>query len=68
VVIALPAVIGWVGGSSATQFVAGLQYLVFGLLLICVVLVQANEHGMKFISAVKARGRLGRPAPELTPS
>jgi branched-chain amino acid transport system permease protein len=68
VVIALPAVIGWVGGSSATQFVAGLQYLVFGLLLICVVLVQANEHGMKFLSAVKARGRLGRPAPEATPS
>jgi branched-chain amino acid transport system permease protein len=65
VVVALPAVIGWLGGSSATQVVAGLQYLIFGLLLICVVMVQANDHGLRFIAALKARRRITRAAPEM---
>ncbi len=65
VVVALPAVIGWLGGSSATQVVAGLQYLIFGLLLICVVMVQANDHGLRFIAALKARKRITRAAPEM---
>jgi branched-chain amino acid transport system permease protein len=64
VVVALPAVIGWIGGSSATQVVAGLQYLIFGLLLICVVVVQANDHGLRMIAAVKGWGRLRRAAPQ----
>jgi branched-chain amino acid transport system permease protein len=60
VVVALPAIISWIGGSSATQFVAGLQFLIFGVLLICVVLVQTNERGIRLISALKARGQLRR--------
>jgi branched-chain amino acid transport system permease protein len=68
IVVALPVLIGWIGGSSATQVVAGLQYLVFGLLLICVVLVQANEHGSLMLARVKSLGRLRRAAPEPTPS
>jgi branched-chain amino acid transport system permease protein len=53
IVVALPAVISWLGGSSATQFVAGLQYLIFGLLLICVVLVQANERRVGLFGALR---------------
>jgi branched-chain amino acid transport system permease protein len=68
VVVALPVLIGWLGGSSATQFVAGLQYLIFGLLLICVVLVQANEHGSRFLASLRKVGRVRRAAPELRPS
>jgi len=68
IVVALPVVIGWVGGSSATQVVAGLQYLIFGLLLICVVLVQSNEHGSAMLARLRAVGRLRRAAPELRPS
>ncbi|HXQ52657.1 MAG TPA: ABC transporter permease [Stellaceae bacterium] len=64
VVVALPAAIGWVGGSSATQFVAGLQYLIFGLLLICVVVVQSSDQGLRFLAALGSWRRLGRPAPE----
>jgi hypothetical protein len=48
--------------------VAGLQYLIFGLLLICVVLVQANEHGSLMLARVKSLGRVRRATPELTPS
>ncbi len=68
IVVALPVVIGWVGGSSATQVVAGLQYLIFGLLLICVVLVQSNEHGSQLLARLKSLGRAPRAAPELRPS
>jgi len=60
VVVALPALISWIGGSSATQFVAGLQFLIFGVLLICVVLVQTNDHGIRIVSALKARGQAWR--------
>lgn len=65
VVYALPALIGWLGGSSATQFIAGLQYLIFGLLVICIVVVQSNEHGVWFLSLLKTRARLRRPVPQL---
>lgn len=62
VVVALPAIIGWIGGSSATQFVAGLEYLIFGLLLICVVVVQSSDHGVRLAGLAKGWG-LRRPAP-----
>ena len=68
IVVALPVVIGWIGGSSATQVVAGLQYLIFGLLLICVVLVQSNEHGSRLLARLHTLGRVRRAAPELRPS
>ena len=64
IVIALPAAIGWIGGSSATQFVAGLQYLIFGLLLITVVVVQSNEHGLRALAALRSWGGLRRPSPQ----
>jgi ABC-type branched-subunit amino acid transport system permease subunit len=68
IVVALPVIISWAGGSSATQFVAGLQYLIFGLVLICVVVVQSNEHGSRMLARLKTLGRLPRAAPELRPS
>jgi len=68
IVVALPVVIGWAGGSSATQVVAGLQYLIFGLLLICVVLVQSNEHGGLILARLKTLARPRRAAAELRPS
>jgi len=64
IVVALPAVISWLGGSSATQFVAGLQYLIFGLLLICVVLVQANERRMGLFGALRGWRTPREPASE----
>ena len=64
VVVALPSLIGWLGGSSATQFVAGLQYLIFGLLLICVVVVQANEHALRFLTRKHVRPKVAQPASE----
>ena len=63
VVVALPAIIGWIGGSSATQFVAGLEYLIFGLMLICVVVVQSNDQGLKLLATLKGWG-LRRAAPQ----
>jgi len=63
VVVALPAIIGWIGGSSATQFVAGLEYLIFGLMLICVVVVQSNDQGLKLLAMLKGWG-LRRAAPQ----
>lgn len=69
IVVGLPAVISAVGGSAATQVVAGLQYLIFGVLLIGVVLVQTNEHCGRFLEALRARKRWGRAAAaEPTPS
>ncbi len=68
IVVALPVVIGWLGGSSATEVVAGLQYLIFGLLLICVVLVQSNEHGSQVLARLRSWGRIQRAAAELRPS
>jgi len=66
--VALPVLIGWLGGSSATQFVAGLQYLIFGLLLICVVLAQSNERCLRFLASLRNLGRVPRAAPELRTS
>jgi branched-chain amino acid transport system permease protein len=40
VVVALPAAIGWVTGSAETQSLAGLQSVVFGLLLVALIIVQ----------------------------
>jgi branched-chain amino acid transport system permease protein len=68
IVVALPVVIGWAGGSSATQVVAGLQYLIFGILLICVVLAQANGRGGLIPARLKSWGRMRQAAPELRPS
>ena len=56
VVVALPAIIGWIGGSSATQFIAGLQFLVFGLLLMVVVVLQTNDQGLRLIERVRGWG------------
>lgn len=42
IVVALPSLIALAAGSSETQGSAGLQYLCFGLLLICVVVAQSN--------------------------
>jgi len=64
IVVALPAVISWIGGSSATQFIAGIQYLIFGLLLICVVLVQANEHRLRIFSTLGGWRAPRQPASE----
>lgn len=47
IVTALPATIVWIGGSATTQIVAGLQYLVFGILLIGIVIFQTNEHTVR---------------------
>ena len=47
IVIAVPPLIGWVVGSSATQAIAGLQDLVFGLLLITAVMVSVRGSGAR---------------------
>jgi branched-chain amino acid transport system permease protein len=68
IVVALPVLIGSIGGSSATQFVAGLQYLIFGLLLICVVLAQSNEQSSRLLTSLRNFGRVRRTAPGLRTS
>lgn len=42
-VLLLPVLIGWVGGSAATQMVAGIQYTVFGLVLIGAVVLRSTN-------------------------
>ena len=42
VVLALPSFIALVSGSATSQSSAGMQYLLYGLLLICVTLIQSN--------------------------
>src|SRR6201999_2740181 len=40
--VALPQVIGWVSGSVGSQVIAGVEYVIFGLLLIGIVMTQSN--------------------------
>jgi branched-chain amino acid transport system permease protein len=40
VVVALPAAIGWIAGAAETQAVAGLQSVVFGMLLVTLIIAQ----------------------------
>jgi len=63
IVVTLPAIIGWIGGSSATQFVAGLEYLIFGLMLMVVVVLQSSDHGPRLMAWIKGAG-MRRAAPE----
>jgi branched-chain amino acid transport system permease protein len=43
-VVAIPLMIAMLAGSTASQLVAGLQLLIFGLLLIVIVIAQAGGH------------------------
>jgi len=52
--VALPQLIGWVSGSAASQVIAGIDYIIFGLLLVGVVMMQSNPVLHRF------RLRLGR--------
>jgi branched-chain amino acid transport system permease protein len=52
--VALPQLIGWVSGSVASQLIAGIDYIIFGLLLIGIVMTQSNPALHRF------RMRLGR--------
>jgi len=60
IVTALPSLITWLGGSAATQIIAGLQYLMFGLGLMVIVVGQTNDRAMGTIEALRARIRDAR--------
>jgi branched-chain amino acid transport system permease protein len=55
IVVALPSVITAITGASTSQAAAGLQYLSFGALIVCVILVQSNDSGRRFLARLKAR-------------
>jgi branched-chain amino acid transport system permease protein len=53
--VALPQLIGWISGSVASQFIAGIDYIVFGLLLIGIVMTQSNPAWHRFKSRLSRR-------------
>ena len=57
VVVALPLVIALVAGSASSQLVAGLQYVVFGLLLIGIVHAQSQGVAARFATWWPWRGQ-----------
>lgn len=59
IVLALPSVITAVAGDTQTQASAGLQMLIFGLLLIGVIIMQSNGGGQKMSDAVRRTFGLG---------
>ncbi len=54
--VALPQLIGWVSGSVASQFIAGIDYIIFGLLLIGIVMTQSNPALHRFRMRLSHRG------------
>ncbi len=40
--VALPQVIGWISGSAESQVIAGIEYILFGVLLVGIVMVQSS--------------------------
>ncbi len=61
VVTALPAIILWAGGSASSQFVAGLQYLMFGTVLMGIVVLQSSDRAARGPEHVRARLRIKQP-------
>jgi branched-chain amino acid transport system permease protein len=59
IVLAFPSVIMALGGASTSQASAGLQFLIFGLLLVCVIVVQSNASGRRIAGGVRRVIRLG---------
>ena len=60
IVLALPSVIVAVSGASTSQSTAGLQYLCFGLLLVCAIMAQTNTRGRRLLLGFR-RSHPGRP-------
>jgi branched-chain amino acid transport system permease protein len=40
--VALPQVIGWISGSAESQVIAGVEYILFGALLVSIVMAQSS--------------------------
>jgi ABC-type branched-subunit amino acid transport system permease subunit len=59
IVLAFPSVIMALGGASTSQASAGLQFLIFGLLLVCVIIVQSNASGRRIAGGVRRVFGLG---------
>jgi branched-chain amino acid transport system permease protein len=53
--VALPQLIGWISGSAASQLIAGVEYIVFGLLLTGVVMAQSNPAWQEFKTRLRRR-------------
>jgi branched-chain amino acid transport system permease protein len=62
--VALPQLIGWISGSAASQFIAGIDYIVFGLLLIGIVMTQSNPAMHRFRMRLRRRAPGAADAPE----
>jgi len=56
--VALPQVIGWISGSAESQMIAGVEYILFGVLLVGIVMVQSSP----MLYRLRLRRRHGRPA------
>lgn len=61
--VALPQIISIVSGSPATQVIAGLEYIIFGLLLIGIVMTQANPAWHALRARMRTRS-VRPPSPE----
>jgi len=59
VVLAFPLLITAVAGETDTQSTAGLQLLIFGMLLVGVIVAQANGGGRRISKALRTALRLG---------
>jgi hypothetical protein len=53
--MALPSVIAIFAGAATSQSSAGMQYLIFGLLLICVILFQSNARYSRFLPSFRLK-------------
>ncbi len=66
--VALPQLIGWVSGSAESQLIAGIEYVLFGVLLIGIVMIQSNPALHRLRAQLSRRGCSAVPeAAERTP-
>ncbi len=54
--VALPQLIGWVSGSAESQVIAGIEYILFGVLLIGIVMIQSNPVLHRLRTQLSRRG------------
>jgi len=60
IVLVFPSLISALGGASTSQATAGLQFLVFGLLLVCVIILQSNGAAHRLGEGIRARFGTGQ--------
>jgi ABC-type branched-subunit amino acid transport system permease subunit len=65
--VSLPQIIGTVSGSAASQVIAGLEYIIFGVLLIGIIMLQASPAWYRTKQRLRSGARRGAAASAIIP-